>query len=53
TAILRLAADRSLLEAPAREARRLADAVAPAAHARSVEEACRRVAGARRGSTAT
>ena len=48
--ILRLAADRHLLDAPAREARRLAAAVAPAAHARGVEEARRRVVGARRGS---
>ncbi|MCJ1709688.1 glycosyltransferase family 4 protein [Clavibacter michiganensis subsp. phaseoli] len=48
--ILRLAADRHLLDAPSREARRLAAAVAPAAHARGVEEARRRVVGARRGS---
>jgi glycosyltransferase involved in cell wall biosynthesis len=50
TAILRLAADRHLLEGPARAARQLAAAVSPAAHARGVEEACRRVVGARRGS---
>ena len=46
--ILRLAADRGQLDAPARAAARLAAAVAPDAHARSVEEACRRARDARR-----
>jgi glycosyltransferase involved in cell wall biosynthesis len=50
--ILRLAADRRPLDAAARVAERLAASVAPAAHARSIEEACDRVIRARRGSAA-
>ncbi|MFS4505200.1 glycosyltransferase family 4 protein [Clavibacter sp. Sh2141] len=48
--ILRLAADRSSLAASARAAAHLASSVAPAAHARAVEEAHRRVARMPRGS---
>ncbi|WP_244961686.1 glycosyltransferase family 4 protein [Clavibacter zhangzhiyongii] len=47
--ILRLAADRRLLDAPAAEATRTAAAVAPAAHARSLEEARLRIVRAARG----
>lgn len=48
--ILRLARDRRLIDAPVEAASRLAASVAPAAHARALEDAFLRIASSRRGS---
>jgi len=48
--ILLLARDRRLIDAPAEAAARLAASVAPAAHARALEDAFLRIASSRRGS---